>query len=117
MCSANAYSPSASHCRTRMRVVADRVVLVLEIELEHFLGLLRRLDRFRSHRGHAAEIIDLLGDEQGMLQLLARVRLQLLGNVHVLGPLEDLRVDHIGDDRLILPGKILVERRESTARA
>ena len=69
-----------------LAVVADRLVLVLEVEPEHLLGLLRRLHRLGRDRRHPAEVVDLLGDDQGVLQLLAGVLLQLLGDVHVLRP-------------------------------
>ena len=59
---------------------------------------------------HAAEVVDLLGDRQRVLQLLAGVDLQLLGDGHVLGALEHLRVDDVGDDRLVLAGQVLVEQ-------
>ena len=65
---------------------------------------------------HAAEVVDLLGDDQGVLQFLAGVLLQLVGDVHVLGALEHLRVDDVGDDRLVLAGQVLVEQRGSAAR-
>ena len=45
-----------------------------------------------------------------MGQLLAGMGLQFLGDVHVLGALEDLRIDDIGDDRLVFAGQILVEQ-------
>ena len=44
-----------------------------------------------------------------MLELLLRVLFQLRGDVHVFGALEHLRIDDVGDDRLILARQILVE--------
>src|SRR5687767_1291196 len=45
-----------------------------------------------------------------MIQLLGRMLLELLGNRHVLGTLDRLRIHDIRDDRLILPGEVFVEK-------
>jgi hypothetical protein len=39
-----------------------------------------------------------------------RVYFKLVGNVHVFGALEHLRVDKVCDGRLILAGKVFVEQ-------
>ncbi len=66
-------------------VVPYRLVLVVQVEAKHVLGLLGHLDRLRRHRGRPAEVVDLLGDGERVRQLLAGVGLQLLGDVHILG--------------------------------
>jgi len=93
-----------------LAVIADRVGLVLEIGAQHLLGLGGDLDRLRHHRRHRAEIVDLARDGQRVAQLLGSVLLELVGDAHILRALEDLRVDDIGDDRLVLAGQILVEQ-------
>jgi hypothetical protein len=91
-------------------VVADRLVLGLQVEAEQLLGGLRDAHRGRADGRHAAEVVDLLGDGHGVAQLLLGVLRQLLGDGHVLRALDHLRVHDVGDDRLILPRQILVEQ-------
>ncbi len=109
MSSAMPYSPSSSHWLDPLAVVADSLVLVVEIEPEHVGGLLGDLHRQRRRGRHPAEIVDVLGDLERVLELLRGVELELVGDVHVLGALERLRVHHVGDDRLVLAGQVFVE--------
>ena len=44
-----------------------------------------------------------------MVQFFPGVYFQLLGDAHVLGALQHLRVHDVGDDRLVLAGEILVQ--------
>ena len=64
------------------------------------------LDRQRRRRRSAAQVVDVLGDREGVLQLLLGMRLEFLGNRHVLGALQHLRVDHIRDDGLVFAREI-----------
>ena len=80
-----------------------------EIGAQHLLGFLRELHRLRRRRRHPAEVVDVLGNGQRVLQLLAGVLLELLRDGHVLGALEHLRVHDVGDDRLVFARQILVE--------
>src|SRR5262249_43343872 len=57
-------------------VVADGLVLVLQVALEHLPRVLRDTDRLGHDGRHAAEVVDLLGDDEGVLQLLLGVFLQ-----------------------------------------
>src|SRR5512135_570664 len=43
-----------------LAVVADRLVLVIEVEAEHVLGLFRLLDRLGRDAWHPAQVVDLL---------------------------------------------------------
>jgi hypothetical protein len=45
-----------------------------------------------------------------VLQFLGGVLLQFAGNVHVLGALEELGVNHVSDDRLLLAREVSVEQ-------
>jgi hypothetical protein len=71
-------------------VVANRFVLIVEIESQHLLGVFGRFDRLRRDRGHLTEIVDLAGNRERMLQFLRGVQLELIGDTHVLGALEHL---------------------------
>ena len=66
--------------------MTDGDPLVFQVEAEHLFGLIGGLHRLGRYRGHSAEVVDLVGDLQCVIQLLARVLLQLTGDVHVLGP-------------------------------
>ena len=93
-----------------LAVVADRFVLVVEVETEHVFGLVGELDRLHGGRWHAAEIVDLAGDRQRVLQLFTGVDLQLFGDGHVLRAFDGLRVDDVGDDRLVFAGEVFVQQ-------
>ena len=58
----------------------------------------------------AAEVVDLFGDRNCVLEFLAGVDLEFFRDRHELGALDDLRVDDVGDDRLIFAGEIFVEK-------
>ena len=45
-----------------------------------------------------------------MIELLLGVQLELAGDIHVLRSLEHLRIDDVGDDRLVLARQVLVEK-------
>ncbi len=92
-----------------LAVVPDGVVLVLEVGPQHHLGLVAEHDRLRAPGRHPAEVVDVARNGDRVLQLLARVHFQLRGDVHVGGALERLRIDDVGDDRLVFPGKVLVQ--------
>ena len=59
--------------------------------------------------GHAAEVVDLIGDGEGVGELFVGVDCELVGDVHVGRSLEDLRVVDVGDDGLVLAGEVFVE--------
>ena len=44
-----------------------------------------------------------------MRKFFAGVYLELFGNTHILGALDGLRVDHVGDDGLVLTRQVFVE--------
>ena len=73
-----------------LAIVPDRVVLVVEIGAQHHFGLVAEDDRLGRRRGHAAKIVDVLGDGQRVRQFLASVRLELRGDVHVRRALQHL---------------------------
>jgi hypothetical protein len=93
-------------------VVEDRLPLVLKVEPDDVLGLLRELDRLRHQGGLPVKIVDLLRDQDRVAQLLGGVLLQLPGDVLELGALDRLAVDDIGDDGLVLPGEVLVQEAD-----
>jgi len=49
-----------------------------------------------------------------VLQLLAGVDFELLGNRHVLRAFERLRIDHVGDDGLKLPRQVFIQPRDQS---
>ena len=49
-------------------------------------------------------------DRDRVLQLLAGVHFQFRSDIHVRRALERLRVDDVGDDRLVLASEILVQQ-------
>src|SRR5258706_10268188 len=73
-----------------LAIRADRVTLVLQIGAQHLLGLFRLLDGFRRRSRHAAEIVDVLRDDECVAKLLARMLLELCRNAHVLRAFEHL---------------------------
>ena len=54
-------------------IIADRIILVLQIETEQLTRIFRSLHGLRIYGGHCAQIIDLPGNDQRVLQLLLRV--------------------------------------------
>src|SRR6266566_354326 len=97
-------------------VIANGLVLVIEIVPEHVFRLLRRAHRFGGDRRHFAEIVDLPREDQGMIELLFGVDFKLGSDIHILGAAEHLGIDYVGDDGLILAGKIFVQQlREAVA--
>ena len=67
----------ASACRHPAPVVADRLgYFVLQIEAQHRFRLGRGLQRLSYHRRHAAEVIDGIGDFEGMGELFLGVDLK-----------------------------------------
>ena len=70
MCSAMPYSPVAfPHCRTRLPIMLDRLIFVVQVEPQHILGLARCAHRLGVDCRFAAQVVDLLGDGEGMAQL------------------------------------------------
>ena len=82
-------------------VVGDGHAFVFEVEQEHVLVLLGGFDGLGYDRGHAAEVVDVIGEGDSVGELFGGVDGQLVGDVHILRALEDLGVIHVGDDRLI----------------
>ncbi len=68
-------------------IVANRFILVVQIELQHFLGFLGRFDFFRRHLGHSPQVVDLICQCERVLQLLASVHFELGRDVHVFSAL------------------------------
>ena len=89
--------------------MADGLLLVFEVEAEHVLGLLGCLDGLGGDGGHAAEVVDVVGDGEGVGELFGGVDGELVGDVHVRRAFEDLRVVDVGDDGLVFAGEIFVE--------
>ncbi len=91
-------------------IVTDGLIFVFEVEAQHFFRVIRRAHGLGRDGRHLAEIIDLPGNDKRMLKLIMRVRLELIGNGHVLGALEHLRIDNIGDDGLVFPREVFIEQ-------
>ena len=89
--------------------MADGLLLVFEVEAEHVLGLFGGFDGLGGDGGHAAEVVDVIGEGDGVGELFGGVDFELAGDVHVLRALENLRVVDVGDDGLIFAGEIFVE--------
>jgi hypothetical protein len=49
-----------------------------------------------------------------MIELLPGVDLELSGDVHVFRAFEYLRIDYVGDDRLILAAQIFIQQLRET---
>src|SRR6187402_113809 len=84
--------------------------LVIEIEAKHLLWLVGELDFLRRGRGHTAEIVHLIRDDEGVLQLFQSVLLQFCGDGHVFCALEDVGVHRVCDHGLIFACEVFVER-------
>jgi hypothetical protein len=82
-------------------VVGDGLFFVLEIEAEHVFGLFGRLNGLGRNGGHAAKIVDVVGESEGMSELFCRMDGEFVGDIHVLRALENLGVNNVGDDGLV----------------
>ena len=89
-------------------------IFIVEIVPEHVFGVFRCADRLRTNYRHFAEVIDLAREDQGMIELLLGVKLELGGDVHVFGALEHLGIDDVGDDGLIFAGQVFVQQLRKT---
>src|SRR3569833_53848 len=90
-------------------IVLYRFSLVIEIELKHFFRLIRQLYRLWRGRGHSAQIIDLISNDECMLQLFSRMFFQITGYAHPFSAFQYVAVDGVRDNRLVLTSKIFVE--------
>src|SRR5665213_127266 len=102
-----AESFALSHSLT---VVSDCFVFILQIEAQHFARILRSLNDLCCHNWHFSEIVDLLGNNQGVLELFGSVDCELRGDIHELGSFEDLGVNYIADDGLVFTREIFVQQ-------
>lgn len=50
-----------------------------------------------------------------MVQFLQRMLLEFTCDIHILGPFQHLRVDHLRDDRLVLAGQVLIKQLDEIA--
>src|SRR5450432_1852782 len=82
-------------------IVANGFAFVVQLEVQHFLGVVGSLHGFRCDAGHSTEIVDLAGDGKGVFEFLLGVNLKLIGDVHVRGALKNLRIHDIPDDGLV----------------
>jgi hypothetical protein len=69
-------------------IVADGFVFVVQIETQHLPSVFRRFYLLWSDRRHFAQVIDLTGERERVLQFLSGVQLQLVRDAHVLGAYE-----------------------------
>ena len=90
-------------------VLPERLRLVLQVEPQHLLRLVRQLHRLGRRIRHRAQIVNLIGDGHRVRQFLARMLPQLSRNVHPLRALQYVAVDRVGNDRLILARQILLQ--------
>src|SRR5487761_40059 len=93
-----------------LAIVADGFIFLLKVVAEHIGSLLRRANFQRRDLRHSAEIINLLGDYQGVIELFEGVFLELRGYIHVFGPLEDLGINDVSDDGLIFASEVPVQQ-------
>src|SRR3954469_20221280 len=91
-------------------VIANGFVFILEIEAQHLLWIFRGAYWLGRNRWHLPEIIDLPREDQGVVELLLGVDLELAGYAHILRSAEDLGIDHVTDDRLILASKVFIQQ-------
>src|ERR1019366_6440161 len=73
-----------------LAIISNRFRFVVEIELQHLGGFFRCSDGLGFNRRHTAEIINLLGDDQGVTQFLRSVLFKFARDVHELSTLQDL---------------------------
>src|SRR5436190_15538555 len=64
-------------------VVADGFILIVEIEPQHLSCILGCPDGLGIHARHLAQVVDLAGNHQCMLQFLPGMYLELVGDGHV----------------------------------
>jgi hypothetical protein len=89
-------------------VIADVFVFTLEIVVEHVFRIFRRAHWLGRDGQHFAQVVDLPRDDQGMIELLLAVDLQLCRDAHVLGAAEDLGINNVFKNGLIFARKIFV---------
>ena len=109
MCSAIANSPRLFALADAGTVLGDRLRFVGQVEAQQVGCLVGHLHRLGHRRRRPAEIVDLLGENERVLQLFAGVDLQLLRDRHVLSALQDLRVHHVGNDRLVFASEVAIQ--------
>jgi len=90
-------------------IIDDGLLLIFQVEAQHVVRLVGQLYRERDCDRGPVEIIDLLGDGDGMLELLAGVDRQFGRNVVVGSALQGLAVNDVSDDRLEFPREVFVE--------
>jgi hypothetical protein len=92
-------------------IITNCFGFVLEIEPQHLLRFVGDLNCFGPYRRHGTQIVDLAGNNERMLKLFGCMLLQLIRDVHILRAFEHLRIDDVGNYRLILACEILIEPR------
>jgi hypothetical protein len=90
-------------------IIANGFGLVIEIESKHLFGLLREFHFLWRRRRHSPEIVDLVGENECMLQLLGGMQFQFGRDLHPFGSPQNIAINDVGNDRLILTGEIFIQ--------
>ena len=77
-------------------VVANGFDFVVEVEAKHVLSFFAGFDCLGGDGGHAAQVVDLVGEDESVGELFPGMDLKLAGDVHVLRAFEDLGVVDVG---------------------
>ena len=93
-----------------LAVVLDGVSLVIEVEAQHLFGFVGEFDGLGGCGGHATKVVDLIGEDHGVLELFSGVELELGGDIHPLRAGDHVAVYGVGDDGLVLTGEVFIER-------
>src|ERR1700730_17113794 len=64
-------------------VIPDGFGLIVEIETQHFLGLVGSSYLFGLNAWRSAQIVNLFGNNEGVAELFLRVLFKLRGNIHI----------------------------------
>ena len=110
MCSANGIFAQLLALLDTNPIITNRIVFVVQIELQHILGFFRGFYGLRRDSRHSAQVVDLVRKRNRVLQFLGGVHRQFVGDRHVLGTFEHLRIHYVRNDRLVLALQILVKQ-------
>ena len=92
-----------------LAIVGDGFAFVIQIEAEHVLGFVGHFDWLGRGDGRAAEVIDLLGDFEGVIEFFGSVGFEFASDVGEGGAFDHFAVNDVGDDGLVFARKVLVE--------
>ena len=97
-----------------LAIISDRFVFVFQVKTKHIFRFVRSADGLWRYRRHSAQIVDLAGNDEGMLQLLLGMGFKLFGDTHIFGALQHLGIYDIRDDGLVFAREVFVQQFRET---